>query len=93
MTPHAIAMLRRQRRRFEARLKKADAVLDAMQRGAALHLQRTQAGPVWTLTTGERVDDDAARLVIQSASIHCTDPGLFDGIPGQTWRWWNEPAH
>jgi len=90
MTIHSIETLRAQRRRLETRLKKADAVLVAMQCGAALHLNLTQTGPIWSLTTGVRVDDVVARLVVQSSSVVCVDHGLFDGAIGQTWRWWRD---
>jgi hypothetical protein len=82
-------MLRRQRRKFEARLRKANAVIVAMKCGATLHLQLTQSGRAWALSSGYRVDDNVAQLVTQSASVRCLDPGLFDDLPGQTWSWWN----
>jgi hypothetical protein len=85
-----INSLHRNHRRVDRKLARAELVLAAMKNGAALHLQLTQGGPVWTLTTGQQVTDSVARLAITSASVVGIDTGLFQGCLGQSWRWWSD---
>lgn len=73
----------------------AAAVLVEMQHGAALHLQFSRAGPSWALSTGKKVDNNVARLIITSGSVAAVGDALFRDTPSQTYRWWaqvEEPA-
>jgi hypothetical protein len=89
-TPDTVCATRRRLTRRVGRLEKADAVLAAMRGGAALHLTHSKQGPVWTLTTGKSVTNSIARLVITSASVVGVDDSLFEGVAGQTYRWWRD---
>jgi hypothetical protein len=93
MTIHTTARLRTKRHRLEARIERAEEVLKAMRRGAALHLQYSCNGPRWTLSSGCHVDDDVAKLVTASSSVVAVGDALaFEGAASQTWRWWTEVA-
>jgi hypothetical protein len=85
---HARNVARRHRRSGE-RIARAQRVLQAMRAGAALHLQQTPGGAVWTLSTGEHVAGSVAHLVTTSASVVGVGDCLFESGPSQTWRWWN----
>src|SRR5262245_35602067 len=82
--------LRKKHRLLETRMKSARIVLELMRAGAALHLQFTRSGPIWTLTTGQRVADDVAKLVISSSSVVDCGDALFRGTAAQTFQWWDE---
>jgi hypothetical protein len=69
-------------------IEKADAVLAEMRAGAALHLQHTKQGPCWALSNGRQVSIEIAEFVTTSASVIDCGGSLFDGLPGQVWRWW-----
>jgi hypothetical protein len=90
MIIHTVNSLRTNRHRLEARMEKAEQVLQAMRFGAALHLQFTRNGPRWTLSSGRHVNDDVAKLVTASSSVVGIGDALFHGAPSQTWRWWAE---
>jgi hypothetical protein len=68
------------------RLASADVVLDAMRRGASLHLQYTNGRPFWSLSTGRAVSADVASLLTNHASVAPVGDALFTDIPAQTWR-------
>jgi hypothetical protein len=89
MIIHTSQTLARRRRRLGERIARAELVLQEMRRGAALHLQQTPGGPVWTLSTGENVTGRVAHLVTTSASVVAVGDCLFESGPSQTWRWWN----
>jgi hypothetical protein len=91
-TIHTLRNLARRHRHLGERIARAEIVLEAMRRGAALHLQHTRGGPVWTLSTGQQIGDSVARLVTQSASVVGVGDCLFENGPSQTWRWWNRRA-
>ena len=88
MIIHTVAGLRNKRRRVERQLESAGLVLTALRRGAALHFQYAKTGPQWTLSSGHRVDDDVARMVVASSSVVGVGDALFDGAASQTFRWW-----
>jgi hypothetical protein len=95
MTIYTATALHNRNRRLDRKLASAELVLQAMRSGVALHLQFTRSGPVWTLTTGQQVNDTVAKLVTTSASVVSVDTALFQGCLGQSWRWWSneeEPA-
>jgi hypothetical protein len=61
-------------------------VLDAMRRGAALHLEyRPQAR--WCLSNGTEVSADVARRVIERRDVAAVGSGLFGFTPVQTFRY------
>ena len=88
MIIHTVNSLRANRRRVERQLESAELVLTALRRGAALHLQYAKSGPQWTLSSGHRVDDDVARMVVASSSVVGVGDALFNGAASQTFRWW-----
>jgi hypothetical protein len=93
MTIHTVSSLRNTHRRLAkrvGRLERAQAVLDAMRAGATLHLFNAKQRRWWTLSTGEEVHRDVAKLVIASSSVVGVGDALFRDVPGQTWRWWRE---
>jgi hypothetical protein len=81
--------LRARNRRVDHKLARAQAVLQAMEACAALHLQFTKHGPQWALTSGHQVSDDVAKLVIASSSVAGVGDALFHDVPCQTFRWWS----
>jgi hypothetical protein len=87
MIVHTVSSLRANRHRMEARMETAELVLAAMRAGAALHLSYTRHGRRWTLTSGRRVSDEVARLVIASSSVVGVGDALFRGVLSQTFRW------
>jgi hypothetical protein len=72
------------------RIEQAEAVLNEMRAGAALHLQHTKHGPCWALSNGRQVSDDVAKLVTASSSVVGVGDELFEGVTSQTFRWWRE---
>jgi hypothetical protein len=78
---------RNRNRRVDRRLARAQTVLERMAAGASLHLEFAKR-PCWSLSTGEQVEDAAAQLVIRSSSVIDCGGSLFNGLPGQVWRWW-----
>jgi hypothetical protein len=89
MIIHTKQALARRRRRLDQRMARAQLVLRAMRGGAALQCQMYPGGPVWTLTTGERIESTIAHIITQSASVLPVGDCLFDSCLSQTWRWWN----
>jgi hypothetical protein len=89
MIIHTVSSLRTTGRRLASRLERAELVLNQMERGAALHLQHSSSGPIWTLTNGEHVTNSVARLVVASSSIIAVGDALFRDVRSQTYRWWN----
>ena len=77
--------LRRSRRRLDRHQVGVGQVLDAMRRGAALHLRYRNHRAIWTLSTGPFVAADIAAIVISKPCIVAVDAALFLGVPG-TWR-------
>jgi hypothetical protein len=67
----------------------AEAVKTVMQRGAALHLHFDRTGPVWMLSDGRRVSDEAAKFVLASVNVVSVGEALFCGATSQTFRYVN----
>jgi hypothetical protein len=88
MTIHTVAALRTGNRRVDRQLAQAENVLNAMRAGASLHLMYSRSGAQWLLSTGHSVSDAAARAVVASSSVIDCGGSLFDGLPGQVWRFW-----
>jgi hypothetical protein len=85
-TAHA---LRTRNRRVDRQLAQAENVLNAMRAGASLHLTyNSRSGAQWVLSTGRSVSNAAAQAVVASSSVIDCGGSLFDGLPGQVWRWW-----
>jgi hypothetical protein len=76
------------RRRVDKRTNKAVSVLAAMKAGASLYLTYTAQGPIWSLSAGRPITNDVAELVTSSSSVVDCGGSLFDGLPGQVWKWW-----
>jgi hypothetical protein len=57
-----------------------------MRRGAALHLTYERGVRVWFLSSGSKVTDDIAQLVIMHADIVGVGDSLFRNTPNQTYR-------
>jgi hypothetical protein len=89
MSAHPITpqRLRQQARRLDRRLHHAEAVMNAMRAGAALHLQYDFGSPIWSLTDGTRVDAAAAAIVITNPKIVSVGDALFADVPAQTYRY------
>jgi hypothetical protein len=73
-------------RRLDACNAKISNALERMAAGAALRVQFTRFGPVWTVDGGLVLDDATARSVIKHpAVIDCGD-ALLAGVASQTYR-------
>lgn len=63
-------------------------ILELMQRrGVTLHLDQSGTRPVWWLSTGERVDEQVAALLVGRPSIVGVGDALIAGVPSQTYRY------
>jgi hypothetical protein len=65
----------------------AKAVKIAMRRGGALHLHFGRTGPVWMLSDGRRVSDEAAKFVLASVNVVSVGEAVFCGATSQTFRY------
>ena len=72
--------------RLDRRVVRVDQVLIAMRKGEVLHLQYENGRPLWSLSGGRSVSAEVANLLITSASVVPIGSALFDGMPGQAWR-------
>jgi hypothetical protein len=93
MLNRTIADVRRLAKLQDRIAAKAATVIAAMHTGQALHLHHGRDGAVWWLSrSGERVDDEVARLVITSPAVASVDDALPLGIdtPAQTFRFIKE---
>jgi hypothetical protein len=61
-------------------------VFEKMRRGVTLHLQHSNGRDLWSLSDGKFVSAAVARLVIANAFVVPAGDGLFEGVPGQSWR-------
>jgi hypothetical protein len=86
MTIPTVSSLRRSRRRLDRHQLSVGGVLDAMERGAALHLHYQNGRALWSLSSGPFVTADIAAIVISKPCVVSVDVALFLGVPGQTWR-------
>lgn len=78
--------LRASTRRLDRHQLSVGGVLDAMKRGAALHLHYQNGRARWSLSSGPFVAADIAAIVIAKPSVVSVNAALFLGVPGQTWR-------
>jgi hypothetical protein len=58
----------------------------AMCNGQSLHLQYRAGAPLWSLSGGKAVPAEVAEILTKHASVVPAGGALFDGMPGQTWR-------
>jgi hypothetical protein len=75
-----------ERRRKQRLTRLSRKVIDALRRGAALHLMHTETGPRWRLSTGRAVSAEVAKLVIANTSVVGDGDALFPQALPQTWR-------
>ena len=68
--------------RLNARVHKARL---AMHRGAILHLQYTPTA-TWRLSNGQRLDDEAARVLIDDPHVEPRDRSLFPNTHPRTFQ-------
>jgi hypothetical protein len=81
------AKLKRTRTRLDRQLKTANQVIAAMRdRGLALHASFERPRPRWWLDSGELVEAEAARIVIQHINIIPCGDGLFGLVTSQTYK-------
>jgi hypothetical protein len=64
----------------------AETVVAEMRKGATLHLTYRPATKQWALSSGMRVADFVARLVISRADVVGVGDALFEDAFAQTWR-------
>jgi hypothetical protein len=50
-------------------------------------MQHRWFGAHWFLSNGENVDTEIAELVIKDPRVAAVGDGVFEGEPGQTWRY------
>jgi hypothetical protein len=75
--------LRRVNRRLNRERNEAERALRAMRRGAALY----HCGPGhWSLSTGERISEVAARMITFDRNVAGVGDALFDRELSQTFR-------
>jgi hypothetical protein len=86
MPIHTAASLTRQHRRLRAQLRRADQVLDKMRVGAIVYSEHTELGSRWALSTGRRISDSIATLVVRSESVVGDCDVLFPGQTSQVFR-------
>ena len=80
--------LRRQARRLDRRIRNAEAVVNAMRAGNALHLFYTLGAPTWALTDGRRVDTATAETAIKHPKVIDVGGALqISGVRSQTYRY------
>ena len=82
-----VAKVRTQARKLDRINAGTAKTIDAMRRGASLHLEFTPTGPRWMLSNGIRVDREIAERVTRSSAIVGVGDALFEGIAAQTWRY------
>jgi hypothetical protein len=64
----------------------AETVVNAMKRGAALHLQFVFGAATWLLSDGRRIDTTVAETVIRRPQIISVGDALFAQARAQTYR-------
>jgi hypothetical protein len=62
-----------------------------MMRGTTLFMHYENGRPLWRLSDGTFVAEDAAKVVLAHPDIVACDTGLFRGMAGQSWRYVSEP--
>jgi hypothetical protein len=88
MTIHTIKSLRRSRRVLDLRRHAGVAgVIRSMRAGASLHQTFTADGPRWVLSSGQRVPDELAAVLIRHPNVvGCRDSLFGDYLRSQTFR-------
>jgi hypothetical protein len=64
----------------------ANNVLAALRRGQTLHLEYCRTGRRWVLSSGQKVGDDVALIVIRRSGVIGDNDVLFPQAKPQTWR-------
>ena len=83
---HTVSELQRSRRRLDRRGHAAERVIAAMKGGAALLLHYEGGRAMWRLSGGRVVPAEIAAIVIIHAAVISVGDGLFQNVPGQSWR-------
>jgi hypothetical protein len=84
---------RRYARRLDRQNESVARIVDAMRRGATLHLHHTQIGGCWWLSTGRAVAAKTARQVTLSPLVVPAHNALFADAPSQSFRYrFSKPA-
>jgi hypothetical protein len=71
------ASLRKIQRKLDRQRREAEAAIAAMKAGAALYHQLGGRDPGWVLSTGRRIPDDVARIVLFDRHVAGVGDGLF----------------
>lgn len=83
------ARLERQSKRLDRLNAKVAAVIEAMRRGNALHLQFNRGGENWRLSDGREIHATTAHIVINHKKIVGVGDVLFTDCLAQTFRYVN----
>ena len=76
------------RRRLDRHSKSAAGVIEAMKRGATLHLTYTRYGPKWSLSpSGRAIPGEVAAHVTLSALVISDGDSLFRDVQAQSFRY------
>ena len=84
-----LATIKCNRSRTERHRGGAARIISRMQQGATLHQHFTNAGSVWTLSGGNKVISDVAKIVIGNLNVLGLGHSLFPRATAvlQTFRW------
>jgi hypothetical protein len=69
MPIQALISIKRDRSRAERHRKGAARIISEMRQGATLHQHFTNAGSVWTLSDGNKVNSDVAKNVTGNLNV------------------------
>jgi hypothetical protein len=81
-----VASTARARRRLDHQRRAVGRALDAMRRGATMHLAYG-GREWWTLSTGQTVPREVAVVLIARPDIQAVGDTLFASTKSQTWRY------
>jgi hypothetical protein len=84
---HTVQSLARTSRRLDRLNGKVEGILAAMRDGAVLHGVHRPSSILWTLSTGEVISAEVARLVTESGNIVGVGDCLFGPELSQTFRY------
>jgi hypothetical protein len=84
MTIPTVDSLRAMNRKVDRRQRRAEATVNEMRIGNALHLYFVFGTPVWTLANGQRIDSAVAEIVIGNPNVVPVGKALIDGLKPQT---------
>jgi hypothetical protein len=79
--------LRRRANQLDRLNRQVAVALTALRRGATLHLTYARPHPIWELSSGGRISQAAAKVLIQNPNVIGVGDALFKDLPAQTWRW------